>query len=35
MAMFTIYFDESGSPDDTKAVVVAGLLAASSRPAVD
>ncbi len=27
MAMFTIYFDESGSPDDTKAVVVAGLLA--------
>jgi len=25
--MFTVYFDESGSPDDTAALVVAGFLA--------
>lgn len=30
-AVFTIYLDESGSPDDTKAVVVAGLLAEAEQ----
>jgi hypothetical protein len=29
--MFTVYFDESGSPDDTAALVVAGFVAQSEQ----
>src|SRR5260370_3439454 len=29
--VLTVYFDESGSPDDTKAVVVAGFLASERQ----
>jgi len=31
MAMFVAYFDESGSPDDTCALVVAGLVASTEQ----
>jgi Protein of unknown function (DUF3800) len=31
LSMFTVYFDESGSPDDTAALVVAGFVAPSEQ----